>query len=243
MLTMFRLIAFFLLPIAVAFGQENPLPSPVPVASPESMGAGSAPVAEGEVVPSPTPATDATPEAMPTPESATGITPDTSVSLAPEPTPPPTSAPTAPGDDIIPLPSDGGAPLDTQPIVPDSDNAFVDPNAIMPDMPPAMPAAVDNQAEKLRLETIRYSQVRTQVEKDPNVQSLKKQADQAKTDEDKRAAMREYYRLLFKKMVAIDKSLELKCKNMEDAYLRRLAQTRLEPTIPLNPPPTPEPIN
>jgi hypothetical protein len=29
---------------------------------------------------------------------------------------------------------------------------------------------------------------------------------------------------------------------MEDAYIRRLAQDRLEPTIPLNPPPTPEPI-
>jgi hypothetical protein len=29
---------------------------------------------------------------------------------------------------------------------------------------------------------------------------------------------------------------------METAYLRRLAQERLEPTIPLNPPPTPEPL-
>jgi hypothetical protein len=55
--------------------------------------------------------------------------------------------------------------------------------------------------------------------------------------------MREYYRLLFKKIVAIDKSLAEKCKVMETAYLRRLAQERLEPTIPLNPPPTPEPLN
>ncbi len=239
MLTMFRLIVFLLLPFAVAFGQENPLPLPAPVASPESMGAGSAPIAEGEVVPSPTPAPDATPP----PDTAVDVVaPEAGVPIAPEPTP--SSAPVAPGDDVIPLPTDGGAPLDTQPIVPDEpDSAFVDPNAIMPDMPPAMPAAVDNRAEKIRLETIRYTQVRTQAEKDPKVESLKKQADQAKSDEEKRAAMREYYRLLFKKMVAMDKTLEVKCKNMEEAYLRRLAQTRVEPTIPLNPPPTPEPIN
>ena len=82
-----------------------------------------------------------------------------------------------------------------------------------------------------------------QVEKDPKVMSLFEQAEKAKTFEDQRAAMREYYRLLFKKISTVDKSLADKCKVMETAYLRRLAQERLEPTIPLNPPPTPEPLN
>ena len=50
---------------------------------------------------------------------------------------------------------------------------------------------------------------------------------------------------LAEKVVAegIDPALEKKCKMMEEAYIRRLAQTRLEPTIPLNPPPTPKPLD
>ncbi|MGA7213561.1 MAG: hypothetical protein WBX20_05070, partial [Terrimicrobiaceae bacterium] len=82
-----------------------------------------------------------------------------------------------------------------------------------------------------------------QADKDPKVISLLQQAEQARTFEEQRAALREYYRLLFKKIVAIDKSLAEKCRVMEIAYIRRLAQERLEPTIPLNPPPTPEPLN
>lgn len=144
---------------------------------------------------------------------------------------------------------EGGAPLDTSPIAPEPidqampDAAFTDPNAIIPDVaPPSMPTALDNEQEKARALSIRYREVRVKVEKDPKVASLFSQAETAKSDEDKRAALREYYRLLFKKMVEIDKTLEARCKTMEDAYIRRLAQTRLEPTIPLNPPPTPEPL-
>jgi hypothetical protein len=143
----------------------------------------------------------------------------------------------------------GGAPLDTQDLAPSidqamPDDAFTAPNAVIPDeAPPPVGQALDNAQERLRLQSIRYKEVRIQVEKDPKVKSLLSQSVSAKTPEDKRAALREYYRLLFKKMVAVDKSLESKCAEMEHAYIRRLAQERLEPTIPLNPPPTPEPIN
>ena len=68
-------------------------------------------------------------------------------------------------------------------------------------------------------------------------------ADAARSLEDQRAALREYYRRIFAHISKQDKSLANKCKGLEDAYLRRLAQYRLEPTNPLNPPPTPEPIN
>jgi hypothetical protein len=126
------------------------------------------------------------------------------------------------------------------------DEALTQPEALIPDERPAappIPPTFESAQEKARQVSIRYREVRVQAEKDPKVISLLEQAERAKTLENQRAAMREYYRLLFKKIVAIDKSLEQKCKVMETAYLRRLAQERLEPTIPLNPPPTPEPLN
>lgn len=145
-----------------------------------------------------------------------------------------------------------GAPLETRdlaPVVPRTDEAmpdeaFTDPNAIIPDapLPPSVPAVAESAEEKARQLSIRYREVRVKVEKDPKLQNLLEQADAAKTEEDRRAAFRTYYRLLFSKIATADKSLADRCKIMEDAYIRRLAQERLEPTIPLNPPPTPEPI-
>lgn len=141
--------------------------------------------------------------------------------------------------------------MDTLPLAPRTDEALpdealTDPDAIIPDdappLPPALPTAIENTQEKEREIGIRYKEVRVEVEKDPQVVNLLEQADKAKTDEGRRAAMRSYYRLLFKKMIAVDKTLRERCERMESAYLRRLAQERLEPTIPLNPPPTPEPV-
>ena len=143
---------------------------------------------------------------------------------------------------------EGGAPLETKDIAPAMpDESFTQPDALIPDerpvVPPAVPTSFESAQEKERQVSIRYREVRVQAEKDPKVVSLFEQAEKAKTLEDQRAAMREYYRLLFKRIIAIDKSLAGKCKVMETAYIRRLAQERLEPTIPLNPPPTPEPLN
>jgi hypothetical protein len=209
----------------------------------------SAAAAFAQEAPVPTPTPEATPAAEATPESAT--TPETSAAPTSEPVPPP---PLPPADatpsstpDIIPLTD--GAPLETQDLAPSidqamPDDAFTAPNAVIPDeAPPPVARALDNAQEKLRLQNIRYKEVRIQVEKDPKVKSLYNQSVKAKTPEDQRAALREYYRLLFKKMIAVDSSLEGKCRAMEDAYLRRLVQERLEPTIPLNPPPTPEPLD
>jgi hypothetical protein len=153
--------------------------------------------------------------------------------------------------DVIPI--EGGAPLDTRDIAPTRtdeampDGAYTQPEALIPDVgPPAAPppaVSFESAQEKARQLSIRYREVRVQAEKDPGVVSLLEQANGARTMEDQRAALRQYYRLLFKKIASIDKSLTEKCKVMEMAYIRRLAQERLEPTIPLNPPPTPEPLN
>ncbi|MGB8463892.1 MAG: hypothetical protein WCE49_03020 [Terrimicrobiaceae bacterium] len=186
--------------------------------------------------PSPTPAAEASPSpgAVAAPEAS------------PELTPPP--AVSAPAGDADVIPMEGGAPLETRPIAPAMpEEGNVEPNALIPEEapvgPPAAPPTVESAQEKARQLNIRYREVRVQADKDPKVISLFQQAEQARTFEEQRAALREYYRLLFKKIVAIDKSLAEKCRVMEIAYIRRLAQERLEPTIPLNPPPTPEPLN
>ena len=148
----------------------------------------------------------------------------------------------------------GGAPLTTEDIIPMEtpggseplpDSTFTDPNAIIPEEPPSAPPvamAIESQAVKDREQSIRYREVRVQAEKDPQIVEMLAKSEAARSLEDKRAALREYYRMLFRKIVALDKSLEAKCQILEDAYIRRLAQVRLEPTIPLNPPPTPEPL-
>ncbi|HEY5742040.1 MAG TPA: hypothetical protein VIS99_05810 [Terrimicrobiaceae bacterium] len=182
----------------------------------------------------------ASPEPTPMP------VPDVPPNLVPEPAPLGTPA----AGDVIPV--EGGAPLDTRDIAPTPtdeampDGAYTQPDALIPDAgpaPPPLPRSFESAQEKARQLSIRYREVRVRAEKDPKVISLLDQAGQATTLEDQRAAMREYYRLLFKKIASMDKSLSEKCRIMETAYLRRLAQERIEPTIPLNPPPTPEPLN
>jgi hypothetical protein len=185
-------------------------------------------------------------EASPTPAQKAPRSPAPVEAASPEPLSSPVASPPAGGVDVIPM--EGGAPLETKDIAPAMpDEGFTQPEAIIPEErpigPPAVPPTFESAQEKARQLSIRYREVRVQAEKDPKVVSLFEQAGQAKTLEDQRAAMREYYRLLFKKIIAIDKSLAEKCKVMETAYIRRLAQERLEPTIPLNPPPTPEPLN
>ena len=189
-------------------------------------------LAQEQASPTPAAKVSPSPSPVPAPEGA-----------SPELSPSPVVSPPSGDADVIPM--EGGAPLQTDEAMPDE--SFTQPDAIIPDErpagPPAVPATFESAQEKARQLSIRYREVRVQAEKDPKVVSLSEQAGQAKTLEDQRAAMREYYRFLFKKIIAIDKSLAEKCKVMETAYIRRLAQERLEPTIPLNPPPTPEPLN
>lgn len=158
-------------------------------------------------------------------------------------------------DDPLPMPVDGdlglGADdLDFLPMGEVSPDEIPDPGNLFPEdlfpsdfAPPPPPAVTENRAERERKLRVRFQEVRTEALKDSAVRNLKDQADRAPTDERKRAALREHYRLLFAKMVSIDPELEDRCAKMEEAYIRRLTQFRVEPTIPLTPPPTPEPLD
>lgn len=154
--------------------------------------------------------------------------------------------------DFLPEPTaeDLGAPLDadlptegmTAEDIPNPDDLIPDDVYTGDDMPPPPPTVVESKAEKERKLRVRYQEVKLQALKDPAVRQMREKADIAKTDEAKRQALREYYRLLFEKMVSIDGNLADKCRAMEQAYLRRVGQYRIAPTIPLQPPPTPEPL-
>lgn len=107
--------------------------------------------------------------------------------------------------------------------------------------PPVDPRtlAASTEAEERRLK-IRYKQARLKAEKDPALVALLDKAQSATTFEAERAAYRAYYRDLFRIMRKIDSGIAKQCDLMEKTYLTRLAQTRIEPTIPLEPPPKPE---
>jgi hypothetical protein len=247
---MIRSFVLFLLSAVFLLAQE-PSPSPAPTAdvsptpfAPPTPEGFPAPLIDPAASPNLVPEADAPP---PPPDTPPPPAPDTPPPAPPEAVPNPSPA----ESDSIPI--EGGAPLDTREIAPGRpdegmpDGAYTEPDALIPDAgpvgPPSAPVTFESTQEKARQLSIRYRDVRVQADKDPKVASLREQAERARTLEDQRAAMREYYRLLFKKIASIDKSLTEKCKVMETAYLRRLAQERLEPTIPLNPPPTPEPLN
>jgi len=82
--------------------------------------------------------------------------------------------------------------------------------------------------------------VKVKADKDDDLVELQGKVDKAKNDEAKRQALRQYYDLLAKRMKKLDPGLAEWIDTMHSAYLRRLEQVRVEPTIPVNPPPVAE---
>lgn len=165
--------------------------------------------------------------------------------FAPEP-----SAATQPAksDDAAPL-----APATSDPAAPAANSGMgsagqnpppSDPNSLIP--PPVEPEqpspinAAGNEEKQRQDQKTRYYTAKVKADKEEALVSLQQKADKAKSDEAKRQALREYYDLLAKRMKKIDPSLSEWIDTMHAAYLRRLAQIRVEPTIPLNPPPVPD---
>ncbi len=104
--------------------------------------------------------------------------------------------------------------------------------------PPRLPDLQDAQ-ELQRKTQVRFRRVAARLERDPQISDLQEMARQATTPEDRRAARRAYYTLLYEKARQIDKTLTDYTDSLEKKAIARLAQTRIEPTIPLNAPPPP----
>ncbi len=151
-------------------------------------------------------------------------------SLAPTPSPSP-----ALGEPASPAPDSGmGSPGQNPPPS--------DPNSLIPPpQEPEQPSPINTgeNAEKQRQDQkARYYVVKVKADKEEALRSLLEQADKAKSDEAKRQALRSYYDLLAKRMKKIYSTLADLIDTMHAAYLRSLAQVIIEPTIPMNPPPS-----
>ena len=80
---------------------------------------------------------------------------------------------------------------------------------------------------------IRYREARNHSATDPIVQAAWEESREAKTDFEKREAMKRYYTALYKKMLALDKGIAPLVTERERVALHRLDQTRIEPTADL----------
>ena len=186
-------------------------------------------------------------------------------SAAPEPSPaavapqadgtgtatPATNAPGAPDAGTNAAPTNANAPVD--PLAPPPDSGMgspgqnpppSDPNALIP--PPTdsgAPSPINsagNEEKERQDQKTKYYAAKVKADKEEALASLLEKSDKAKTDEGKRQTLREYYDLLAKRMKKIDPSISDWIDTMHAAYLRRIEQVRVEPSIPLSLPPVPD---
>lgn len=177
------------------------------------------------------------PGTMPAPETFAPEAPAPAPADSNAPAPAPATPDPATPDPAAPAPDSGmGSPGQNPP--PSDPNSLIPPPA-EPEQPSPINAAGNEEKQRQDQKT-RYYSVKVQADKEEALVSLQKQADKSKSDEAKRQALREYYDLLAKRMKKIDPSLSEWIDTMHAAYLRRLQQVRVEPTIPVNPPPVPE---
>lgn len=82
---------------------------------------------------------------------------------------------------------------------------------------------------------IQYRLAKNKAVREPAVQAAWDEAQRAKTDLEKREAMRRYYTLLNARIRKIDGSLSKLTVERQTDATRRLQQTRIDPTEPLDP--------
>lgn len=198
-------------------------------------------IAQSEPAPSPTPEAPADPATAAEQPSAQADSP----AETPE-SDPPVSIQTSDQDFLLLPEEPASAASDSETVLSGeviaTEETFVEPMEFEDATPPPVDPrtlAASSEAEERRLK-IRYKQARVKAEKTPSLVALLDKAKSARTFEAERAAYRAYYRELFKLMRKSDSGISKLCDLMEKTYLTRLAQTRIEPTIPLEPPPKPE---
>jgi hypothetical protein len=80
---------------------------------------------------------------------------------------------------------------------------------------------------------VKMRELKTKFERDPKVQGELDRANSAKTDYEKREAMRSYYTLLYEKIAKADSSLKKHADAAKIKFTHRLDQTQIAPTEPL----------
>jgi hypothetical protein len=90
-------------------------------------------------------------------------------------------------------------------------------------------------AEDAVKQRIQYRLAKNKAVRDPAVVAALETAQRAKTDLEKREAMKRYYTLLNARIRKIDGSVAKVAREREEYSTRRLEQTRIDPTEPLDP--------
>lgn len=82
---------------------------------------------------------------------------------------------------------------------------------------------------------IKMRDLKTKVDRDPKVIGELDRANAAKTDYEKREALRSYYTLLYDRIAKLDPSLKKRANEAKMRMSHRLDQTRIAPTEPIEP--------
>lgn len=144
----------------------------------------------------------------------------------------------APGEEPLP-PMDGGLPGEENIF---GNDLFGTPDSYTP-LPtmPTRPPILEDPKEAERKQRVQLRKIKAVLDRDSQLVELQTMADTAVTPEDRRAARRSYYALFFDKVRKQNPKLTDYADKLEKASLRDLYQTRIEPTLALNPPPLPQP--
>ncbi len=89
-------------------------------------------------------------------------------------------------------------------------------------------------AEEL-IARIHYREAYTKAQRDPKVMDEWDRAMKARTDLEKREALKSYYKLLHARILKVDASVKKISDERRGISLRRLEQTRIDATEPLDP--------
>ncbi len=149
-------------------------------------------------------------------------------------------APMAPGEEPLP---DMNKPLPGEENIFGQDLFGTTGTTMEPPEPqiPARPPLLEDPGEAERKTRVQFRKVKAVLDRDPQLIELQAIADRASNSEDRRAARRAYYALFFQKVRKADPKLSDYADHLEASSLFYLYQTRVEPTLPLNPPPQPQP--
>ena len=189
------------------------------------------------------------PSAQPSPDAGSSPAGDSNAVLQA-----PVAATNAPADastNATDVGTNAAAPTD--PLAPPSDSGMgspgqnppaSDPNSLIPPpTEPETPSPVNvaaNEEKERQDQKSKYYAAKVKADNEEALSGLLQKSDKAKTDEGKRQILREYYDLLARRMKKIDPSISDWVDTMHAAYLRRIDQVRIEPSVPLTPPPSPE---
>lgn len=107
--------------------------------------------------------------------------------------------------------------------------------------PGAMEKAVEQKIDKTTAAQdelnarIKMRELKTKFERDPKIAGELDRANAAKTDYEKREALRSYYTMLYERIAKADSSLKKRADAARVRMTHRLDQTRIAPTEPIDP--------